>query len=60
MTKGGADAVDAIDGDLYAVKEFLGHSSTRVTEVYPHSSRTRSGCNPALAIYRRANCQTER
>ena len=60
MTKGDADAVDAIDGDLYAVKEFLGHSSTRVTEVYLHSSRTRTvSAVEALTEYRRANRQTE-
>ena len=34
------DVLDATEGDLYAVKELLGHSSTRVTEVYLHSSRT--------------------
>jgi site-specific recombinase XerC len=27
------DVLDATEGDLYAVKELLGHSSTRVTEV---------------------------
>jgi integrase len=36
------DVLDATEGDLYAVKELLGHSSTRVTEVYLHSSRTRT------------------
>ena len=33
------DVFDATEGDLYAVKELLGHSSTRVTEVF----RTRRG-----------------
>ena len=36
------DVLDATEGDLYAVKELLGHSSTSVTEVYLHSSRTRT------------------
>ena len=36
------DVLDATEGDLYAVKELLGHSSTRATEVYLHSSRTRT------------------
>jgi site-specific recombinase XerD len=54
------DVLDATDGDLYAVKELLGHSSTRVTEVYLHSSRTRTAAaTDALATYRRANRQTE-
>ena len=30
------DVLDATEGDLYAVKELLGDSSTRVTEVYLH------------------------
>jgi site-specific recombinase XerC len=48
------------EGDLYAVKELLGHSSTRVTEVYLHSSRTRTASAvEALAAYRRSNRQTE-
>jgi hypothetical protein len=43
------------EGDLYAVKELLGHSSTRVTEVYLHSSRTRTvSATDALAAYRGA------
>jgi hypothetical protein len=47
-------------GDLYAVKELLGHSSTRVTEVYLHSSRTRTeSAVQALTEYRRGNRQTE-
>jgi site-specific recombinase XerD len=37
------DALDATDGrDLYGVKELLGHSSTKITEVYLHSSKKRS------------------
>jgi integrase len=49
------DVLDATDGDLYAVKELLGHSSTRVTEVYLHSSRTRTvSATDALAVYRGA------
>lgn len=32
------DALDASSGDLYGVKDLLGHSSTRVTEGYLHSS----------------------
>jgi integrase/recombinase XerC len=35
------DVLDATEGDLYAVKELLGHASTKTTEVYIHSSRTR-------------------
>lgn len=49
------DVLDATSGDLYAVKELLGHSSTRVTEVYLHSSRRRTReAIDALAAYRRA------
>ena len=47
-------------GDLYAVNELLGHSSTRVTEVCLHSSRTRTeSAVRALREYRRGNRQTE-
>ena len=54
------DVLDATEGDLYAVKELLGHSSTRVTEVYLDSSRTRTESPVrALTEYRRANRQTE-
>lgn len=54
------DVLDATEGDLYAVKELLGHSSTKVTEVYLHSSRTRTASAvEALTAYRRANRQTE-
>ena len=54
------DVLDATEGDLYAVKELLGHSSTRVTEVYLHSSRTRTGAAvDKLAEYRRGNRQNE-
>ena len=54
------DVLDATEGDLYAVKELLGHSSTRVTEVYLHSSRTRTvSAVEALAAYRRSNRQTD-
>jgi integrase len=35
------DALDATEGDLYGVSELLGHSSTKVTEVYLHSSKRR-------------------
>jgi integrase len=49
------DVLDATEGDLYAVKELLGHSSTRVTEVYLHSSRTRTeSAVKALTEYGRA------
>ena len=55
------DVLDATEGDLCAVKELLGHSSTRGTEVYLHSSRTRTECAVrALAEYRRGNRQTEK
>jgi site-specific recombinase XerD len=54
------DVLDATEGDLYAVKELLGHSSTRVTEVYLHSSRTRTvSAVEALGAYRRGNRQTD-
>lgn len=54
------DVLDATDGDLYAVKELLGHSSTRVTETYLHSSRLRKGkAIDALAAYRASNRQTD-
>jgi site-specific recombinase XerC len=50
-----AGCFDATSGDLYAVKELLGHSSTRVTEIYLRSSRTRTAAAAveALAEYRR-------
>lgn len=35
------DALEATDGDLYGVKELLGHSSTRVTEMYLHTAKAR-------------------
>lgn len=35
------DALDASEGDLYGVSELLGHSSTKVTEIYLHSSTKR-------------------
>jgi len=42
------------------VKELLGHSSTYVTEVYLHSSRTRrESAVKALGEYRRRNGQTD-
>ena len=54
------DDLDATEGDLYAVKELLGHSSTRVTEVYLHSSRTRSeSAVKAPGEDRRGNRRTE-
>jgi len=31
-TRWATDVLDATEGDLYAVRELLGHSSTRVTE----------------------------
>jgi integrase/recombinase XerC len=54
------DVLDATEGDLYAVKELLGHSSTRVTEVYLHSSRTRTvSATDALAAYRSGNRESD-
>ena len=48
------DVLDATEGNLYAVKELLGHSSTRVTETYLHSSRTHTqAAVAALSEYRR-------
>ena len=48
------DVLDATEGDLYAVKELLGHSSAKVTEVYLHSSRTcTEAAVEALGEYRK-------
>ena len=48
------DVLDATEGNIYAVKELLGHSSVRVTETYLHSSRTQTqAAVAALASYRR-------
>ena len=47
------DVLDATEGDLYALKELLGHSSTKVTEDYLHNSRLRTrAATDKLAIYR--------
>lgn len=47
------DVLDATD-NIYVVKELLGHSDTKVTEVYLHSSRTRGrAAIDALGAYRR-------
>jgi hypothetical protein len=55
------DVLDATEGDLYAVKEVLGHSSTRVTEVYLHPSRTRTdSATDALQAYRSGNRESDR
>jgi site-specific recombinase XerD len=55
------DVLDATKGDLYAVKELLGHSSTRVTETYLHSSRTRTEAAVAdLHAYRKAQAGENR
>lgn len=35
------DVLDATEGDIYAVKELLGHASIKQTETYLHSSRLR-------------------
>ena len=54
------DVLDATEGDIYAVKELLGHPSTRVTEVYLHSSRIRTAsCEEALTECRRSNRPTD-
>jgi site-specific recombinase XerC len=54
------DVLDATEGDLYAVKELVGHSSTRVTEVYLHSSRMRTvSATDALATYRSGNRESD-
>ena len=54
------DVLDATEGDLYAVKELLGHSSTQTTEVYLHSSRTRTeSAVRALAEYRQGKRQND-
>ena len=48
------DMLDATEGDLYTVRELLGHSSTRTTEIYLHSSRRRNrAAIDALVAYRR-------
>lgn len=36
------DVIDATGGDLYALKELLGHADIRTTELYLHSSTTRT------------------
>jgi integrase/recombinase XerC len=47
------DLLDATEGDLYAVRELLGHASTRTTEGYLHSTRKRTtAAIDALAAYR--------
>ena len=54
------DVLDATEGDLYAVKELLGHSSTLVTEVYLHSMRTRtSAAIDRLGAYRASQRSAE-
>jgi site-specific recombinase XerC len=35
------DAVDASEGDIYGVKELLGHANIATTQLYLHSSRRR-------------------
>ena len=53
-------ALVAPTGNLYAVKELLGHASTKVTEVYLHSSRKRTEAAVAkLGEYRSGNRRTE-
>ena len=48
------DVLDATEGNLYAVQALLGHSSTRVTETYLHSSRTHmQAAVEALGEYRK-------
>ena len=55
------DVLDATEGDLYAVKKLLGHSSTRVTEVVPALVRTRTeSAVKALTEYRRATVKPKR
>jgi integrase/recombinase XerD len=47
------DLLDATEGDLYAVRDLLGHASTRTTEGYLHSTRRRAGAAiEALSAYR--------
>ena len=49
------DVLDATEGNLYAVSSLLGHSSTRVTETYLHSSQTHNeAAIEALGEYRKA------
>jgi len=48
------DTLDATEGNLYAVSALLGHSSTRVTETYLHSSgRHMEAAVKALGEYRK-------
>ena len=54
------DVLDATDGNLYAVQGLLGHSSTRVTETYLHSSGRicRPPSRPSASTGRRAPAKT--
>jgi hypothetical protein len=55
-----ATMVAEVESTLPLATWSLGHSSTRVTEVYLHSSRTRTAAAVgALTEYRRENRQTE-
>ena len=55
----GTDVLDATGGDVYAVKELLGHASIASTETYLHSSRTRKvAAVAALGEYRGKNRHT--
>ena len=48
------DTLDATEGNLYAVSALLGHSSTKVTETYLHSSgRHMEAAVKALGEYRK-------
>ena len=50
------DALDASDGDIYGVKELLGHENIATTQLYLHSSRKRKNAvAAALARVRTDN-----
>jgi integrase/recombinase XerC len=50
------DAIDASEGDIYGVKELLGHANIATTQLYLHSSRRRKdSVAAALARVRAGN-----
>jgi len=49
------DALDASDGDIYGVKELLGHENIATTQLYLHSSRKRKNSVAAALARVRAD-----
>jgi len=52
------DAVDASEGDIYGVKELLGHANIATTQLYLHSSRKRKDSVAAALARVRADNTT--